>query len=156
MMPSDESPSHIARNAFQMPIGGTEQPKVMTREVQEQVDRSMGIMRENMAALAVREVQMTTLVDKSERLHNTSEVFNRSAYRLQKKTCSWQLFVGVLCGFAAIWLTISYAYRHELSKLLPVSVPLLAAGLLIARCVQLREQRLDEEDALDRERLLAV
>merc|ERR1719453_2647493 len=103
MMPSDESPSRSTRNA----IGSIEQPKVMTWQVQEQVDRSMNVMRENMAALAVREVQMTTLVDKSEKLQNTSEVFNRKAYRLHKNTCFWQVFVGILCGIAAIWLTIS-------------------------------------------------
>merc|ERR1712046_88539 len=93
----------------------------MLGHAQEQIDRTMNSMRDNMAMLQERDASLSQLQDKSSVLQGTSGAFNRQARQLQLEMKWRQYKIALLVAVILIWCVCFFIFKDHLKMFLPIS-----------------------------------
>merc|ERR1719188_293832 len=108
--------------------------------VQKEVDGAMSTMRENMKAMAEREVQLSDLNDKSKTFQVASGSFAQKAAQLRREqqwqNCKVYLIIASML-LVIIWCVVVYVLRDDhdlLVVFIPVSLAVFAAVACIMFC----------------------
>ncbi|KAG1789077.1 synaptobrevin-like protein [Suillus plorans] len=111
--PSEPYDPYLPRNGSSSnPAGGSSQggnPK--TAAIQQQIDDTVGIMRENITKVAERGERLDSLQDKTDNLAVSAQGFRRGANRVRKnmwwKDMKMRMIIGVAVAIIIIIIVVS-------------------------------------------------
>ncbi|KAJ2838714.1 Vesicle membrane receptor protein (v-SNARE) [Coemansia erecta] len=101
----DKGSDGYARNPYETfqskgnPIGNERKPENKAQQVQNQIDDVVNIMQENIDSVMQRGENLDNVGQKTDRLRDEAQVFQRSAVRVRKKmwwnNMKWKIIIAV-------------------------------------------------------------
>ncbi|KIJ16231.1 hypothetical protein PAXINDRAFT_168753 [Paxillus involutus ATCC 200175] len=97
---------YLPRNGSSSNAAGSSQGNPKTAAIQQQIDDTVGIMRENITKVAERGERLDSLQDKTDNLAVSAQGFRRGANRVRKNMWWKDMKMRLIIGFAVAIIII--------------------------------------------------